>query len=333
MIKGKKLFVYFSLAILLTFFCFILSLSLGYSKLDLLDVLKVLTGQAPSGTVLIIRNIRLPRILVCLFAGASLAISGQLLQTLTRNPLADSGILGINTGAGMVVALMISYTDLLKLSFLNFMPFLATLGGIATILFVYLISFKKGQGTRPNRLIVAGIGVSTMLSSTMVAIVGNLDRYKVDYIASWLSGRITGDNWQTIWVISPFFFVLWLLVYLHSNQLNILNLNEQTALGLGIALQKERILILLLSTGLAALSVLLVGNVTFVGLVAGHITRKLVGSNHRISLPFAMLVGMMLLLIADTIGRVLLVGTGIPTGIVVSIIGAPYFLYLMRQTK
>lgn len=333
MMKGKNLWLYFLGAIILTALLFILSLSLGYSRLGIKDVLDVLLGQAPSSTVLIIGTIRLPRIIVCVLAGASLALSGQLLQTLTRNPLADSGILGINAGAGMVVALIISFTDLLQSNTLAFMPLLAVLGGGLTILFVYLVSYKRHEGISPNRLILAGIGVSTMLSSTMVAIVGNIDRYKVEYMANWLAGRITGDNWQTIAILFPILVLLWIATYSLSAKLNILNLNDQAAKGLGINLPRERFTILFLSTCLAALSVILVGNITFVGLVSGHITRKLVGSNHRISLPFSMLIGIVLLLVSDTIGRVFLVGTGIPTGIIVSIIGAPYFLYLMKQTK
>ncbi|MFC3927133.1 FecCD family ABC transporter permease [Streptococcus caprae] len=307
------------------------SLAFGYSKSSLWDVIEVLIGRANSGTVLIITRIRLPRILACLLGGASLALAGLLLQTLTRNPLADSGILGINAGAGMVIACVISYWSVESRSVILALPFFAMLGGILTIMVVYLIARKKNHGISPIRLIITGVGISSMLSGTMVSIVGNIDRYRVDYIVSWLSGKVSGDDWTTLTMIAPLLIILWGLAYSRSRSLNIMNLNEQTALALGLQLQKERLITLSLATALAAISVVLVGNITFVGLVTGHIARKWLGGDHRLTMPASMILGMVLLLIADTIGRVLLVGTGIPTGLIVSCIGAPYFLYLMSR--
>ncbi len=323
----------FIILILLLFCILIVSLSIGDSSFSIVEVLKVIIGKASSAMNLIITRIRLPRILASTIGGASLALSGMLLQTLTRNPLADSGILGINTGAGMVIALVISYANIENHAVITFLPFLAMLGGCLTIFLVYMIARKKNHGISPVRLIITGVGVSTMLSGTMVSIVGNINQYKVDYIVSWLSGRVSGGNWTTLSIITPLLILLWVLTYSRSHSLNIMNLNEQTALALGLNLQRERFVTLVLATGLSALSVVLVGNITFAGLVAGHITRRFLGSDHRVSLPASMLVGSIILLTADTIGRVLLVGTGIPTGIVVSVIGAPYFLYLMLKMK
>ena len=144
--------------------------------------------------------------------------------------------------------------------------------------------------------------------------------------------KVSGGNWQTLMILAPLLLVTWLLTYSRSYALNIMSLNEETAIALGLNLKRERLYTLILSTALAALSVVLVGNITFIGLLAGHITRQLLGSDHRISLPSSLLIGMIIFLIADTIGRVCLVGTGIPTGLVVAVIGAPYFLYLMIKT-
>lgn len=311
----------------------IVSLSIGDSKSSILDVLQSLTGQASGGTRLIILNIRLPRILACLLGGGSLALSGLLLQTLTRNPLADSGILGINAGAGMVIALFISYGLMETSASVYAMPFLAMLGGFLTILVVYLIARNRNASISPVRLIITGVGISTMLSSLMVSIVGNIDRYKVEYMVNWLSGRVSGGDWGKISLLGPLLILLWLVTASRYKSLNILGLNEQTAMALGLNIQKERVITLLLATSLASISLVLVGNITFVGLVAGHIARRLVSSKHQFSIPAALLIGMIVLVIADTLGRVLLVGTGIPTGIIVSLVGAPYFLYLMYQEK
>ena len=310
----------------------LLSLSMGYARSSFLDVIDLILGQSSSAITFIMTTIRLPRIIACLFGGASLALAGMLLQTLTKNPLADSGILGINTGAGFMIALVIGYLDMTSASDISLLPFMAMLGGIATIATVYLMARKKNHGISPTRLIVTGVGVATMLSGVMVSITSTLSPDKMDYIISFLSGKVSGATWENIALFAPF-VLLWLITYSRSRYLNIMALNEQTALALGIDLKRERLITIILSTALAALSVVMIGNITFVGLVAGHITRRFMGGDHRIILPFGMMTGMILLLIADTIGRVLLVGSGIPTGLIVSCIGAPYFLWLMSKTK
>lgn len=317
----------------LLFVTIIIALSLGYSSKSFSDVLQTLTGQASQATSFIITKIRLPRVIACLIGGASLALSGLLLQTLTRNPLADSGILGINTGAGLMVAIVVSLVDDNSPGVFASMPFFAMLGGGITILVVYLISLKGHLGIHPVRLIITGVGISTLLSGVMISLTSRLNENKVTYVVNWLSGKITGDDWTSIALIAPFMLIIWGLVYSRSRQLNIMALNEQTALALGLNLQKERLINLVLSTGLAALSVVILGNITFIGLLAGHLARRLFGGDHRVIIPATMLCGMILLCLADTIGRSLLVGTGIPTGIVVSIIGTPYFLYLLSKSE
>ena len=311
----------------------LLSLSMGYARSSFLDVIDLILGQSSSAMTFIMTTIRLPRIIACLFGGASLAISGMLLQTLTKNPLADSGILGINTGAGFMIALVIGYLNITSASAISLLPFMAMLGGIATIATVYLMARKKNHGISPTRLIVTGVGVSTMLSGVMVSITSTLSPDKMDYIISFLSGKVSGATWENISLFAPIFVLLWIITYSRSRYLNIMALNEQTALALGLDLKRERLITIILSTTLAALSVVMIGNITFVGLVAGHITRRFMGGDHRIILPFGMMTGMILLLVADTIGRVLLVGSGIPTGLIVSCIGAPYFLWLISKTK
>lgn len=328
--RFKRIFV---ILILVTLFLTLLSLSLGSSHLTLGTVIKTFFGQTDTKTKLIVLSIRLPRILTTLVAGASLATSGLLLQTLTRNPLADSGILGINAGAGLIIALAISVFNTTEPQFIALVPLMAMLGALATVMIVYIISQKPNHDIDPIRLIITGVGLSIMISGLMVSIIGNIDRFKVDYIINWLSGQVSGDNWQTLTLISPLLIILLGLSYSRSRSLNIMTLNEQTATALGLNLQKERLITLLLSTSLASLSVIMVGNITFVGLISGHISRRFVGGNHLVLFPITILMGMLILLIADTIGRVFLVGTGIPTGLVVSLIGAPYFLYLMKSSK
>ena len=310
---------------------FLISLSIGYANSSFSDVMDVVSGRASSSTLLIIGRIRLPRIFASMIGGASLALAGLLLQTLTRNPLADSGILGINAGAGLVVALFVGLSSTISPTLLDTLPLFAMIGGGLTIFLVYWIARKKLYGIHPTRLIITGVGISSMLSGIMVSLISRLDDFKMEYIVQWLSGRVNGGDWKTIAIYTSLLLIVWLATYSRCRSLNIMNLNDQTAMALGLHLQRERRIVLVLATALASLSVILVGNITFVGLIAGHIVRKWLGNDHRIIIPASMIIGSLILLIADTIGRVLLVGTGIPTGIIVSLIGAPYFLWLLKQ--
>lgn len=321
----------FLLLFLLLVLAFLLSLSVGYANSSFQDVVDVLTGTATEKTVLIISKIRLPRIVVTMIGGASLALAGLLLQTLTRNPLADSGILGINAGTGLIVSIMVGIGATDQPILLTLMPLFAISGGLLTIVLVYGMARRKDGRLQPIRLVITGVGVSSLLSGIMVSVISRLDDFKMAYIVQWLSGKVNGGDWPTITCYAPLFLITWLLVYLHSHRLTILSLNDQTAISLGLDLQKERAKTLALATVLASLSVVFVGNITFVGLVAGHISRKWLGNDHRTLVPASMGIGMLLLLIADTIGRIALVGTGIPTGIILAIIGAPYFLWMMYQ--
>ncbi|HEL0021735.1 TPA: iron ABC transporter permease [Streptococcus equi subsp. zooepidemicus] len=306
----------------------IISLSIGDSSMSPLEVIRVLFGKSTAAMTLIITNIRLPRILAACIGGGSLALSGLLLQSLTRNPLADSGILGINAGAGMAITLVISYSTSDSLISRQWLPLMTISGAMATIVLVYLLSLSHGR-INPIRLIVTGVGVSSMLSSLMIAFVGNVNRYKVDYVIHWLSGQLTGDDWSKLSIVAPLLGITWLLAFSQAYKLNIMALNDEASMALGFKLHQYCTIVLALSAILSALSVILVGNITFIGLIAGHTSKRLVGANHRLSLPVSLFIGMILLLLADTIGRVYLVGSNIPTGILVSIIGAPYFLYLM----
>lgn len=329
----KKTYLIFILLLLSLGLLLLISLSIGDSRFSLQDPIDVISGRASSAIRLIVVKFRLPRILASLLGGASLALSGLLLQTLTRNPLADSGILGINAGAALTMAFFIAFGLLDQTGSILYLPFLATLGGLATIFLVYLAARKKHQAASPVRLIITGVALSTMLSGLTIPLVGNIDRYKVDFMLKWLSGTYTGDNWPTLAVLTPVLVLLWLLTFIRWKNLNILALNEETALALGLNLGRERLISLLLATALTGCSLLLVGNITFVGLVTGHIARRLLTAKHQWTIPAVLILGMLLLLAADTLVRFLLVGRDIPTGILVSVIGAPYFLYLMYQTQ
>ena len=218
-------------------------------------------------------------------------MSGVLLQTFTRNPLADSGTLGINAGAGVIITLAISKLEVTDPFYIRYLPFIATFGGMMTVALIYLISHQKGQAISPVKLIIAGVTLSTILSSSMIAITGRVNQNKLTYVVSWLAGKITGNNWESLAIAGPFLLLFWLLTYLRSHKLNILSLNDETALGLGLHLKRERQITLLLASALVAFSLSLAGNIVFIGMLASHISKRFLPSDHRLLFPAAMLLG------------------------------------------
>ncbi|HFU4203389.1 TPA: FecCD family ABC transporter permease [Streptococcus suis] len=322
--KNKGLFLLFSLLLILLS---LLSVIVGYSKLGLTDLLATMTGHATAATQLIFLKIRLPRLLVSILAGGALASSSHLFQTLTRNPLADSGILGVNAGAGLLLTLALTW----NISTPTLQPLLALAGGFMATGLVYLLAYKKGNGLEPTRLVLTGVGLASLFSSCMISLMVRFDRYKLDSIIGWLSGRYVGDDWQTISLVGPSLLLICVFSILRFQTLNILQLDSSLGIGLGLNRKRENLIALLLATSLASLSSLLVGNTAFIGLLAGHLAKQLVGKQHQYSLPLSFLIGSILMIMADILARSFLVGTGIPTGLVVIVIGAPYFLYLLKQ--
>lgn len=319
------------LLLLLVLIASFLSLAMGDMEIDFQGLFQYFKGTASSQTRFILQEIRLPRTLVSLLAGASLGLSGALLQTYTRNPLADSSTLGINAGVGLVLTLALTQLNLTDPFFIRFLPFFAIPGGLATVALASFLSHQKGQGIHPIKLIIAGVTLSTILSSSLIAITGQVNTQKLNYVVTWLAGRMTGNNWESLAIATPILIILWGFSYSQARPLNLLQLKDETAIGLGLPLKQKRRLLLLLASALVAFSLSLAGNITLVGLLASHISQILFPPDHHWRLPASMLTGTLLLLTADTLTRTYLVGSNIPTGITLTLIGTPYFLYLLRK--
>ncbi len=211
------------------------------------------------------------------------------------------------------------------------LPIAAFLGALVTATAIYLFSYDRVQGLQPIRLILTGVGFSMALSGIMVILISSTRREKVDFIAKWLAGNIWGTDWIFVYSLLPWLLVLIPLTFYKANKLNLLALNEPVAIGVGVAIEKERIQLLLTAVALAAAAVSVTGGISFIGLMAPHIARALVGPRHQFFLPIALLLGGWLLAFADTIGRNIAGPDGVPAGIVVALIGAPYFIYLLLK--
>lgn len=309
----------------------VIGMSWGYSSLSAKRLLPVLLGQGTFKEDFILFSVRLPRIFITVLAGMLLALSGSILQSVTRNDLADPGIIGINSGAGIAVAVFFLYAPLEAGSLAYMLPLAALLGSLVTAALIYLFSYSRTRGLDPIRMVLVGVGFSMALSGVMIVIISSAERTKVDFIAKWISGSIWGTDWPFIWALLPWLLVLLPIALLRAGRLDLLALNEETAIGLGVRMEKERLTLVLVAVAAAASAVSVTGGIAFVGLMAPHIAKALVGPRSSLFIPVAVLLGGWLLLVADTIGRNLVDPDGIAAGIMVSLIGVPYFVYLLLK--
>jgi iron complex transport system permease protein len=318
-------------AILLLIAVFIISVATGFASLTPSELFRTIMGQGTPRENLILFEFRLPRIIVAILAGMGLAVSGAILQSITKNPLSDPGILGINAGAGLMVVVYIMFFTVETTSFLYVLPLFALFGGMLTAFVIYIMSYIKGEGVEPTRLVLVGVGLAAALYGATLTLSTRLDMEDYSFMANWMAGRIWGDDWTFVLSLLPWILLLIPYTMFKSNVLNTLNLHENVSVGVGVNVSRERISLIMVSVALASASVAVSGGIAFVGLMAPHIARSLVGPRHQVFLPVAALIGGILLLAADTIGRVVLDPSGIPAGIIVTIIGAPYFMYLLAR--
>lgn len=331
MSSRKKTISPFILATSLLVAVFVISMATGQVSLSVTQLGRTLIGQGTDIENLILFEFRLPRILVTILAGMGLAVAGAILQSITNNPLSEPGILGINAGAGLMVVVYILFFTAEPTTFLYLLPLFALLGGILAAMVTYLLAFKKGEGANPIRIILIGVGMAAAMNGAILTLSTRLPEEQHDFFANWIAGRIWGDDWTFVLALLPWLTVFLPIVMSKANVLNILHTNDQVAIGLGINVERERLILLFIAVALASASVSVTGGIAFVGLIAPHLARAWVGHSFQLLLPIAAFLGGTLLLLADTIGRVLLDPSGIPAGVIVSVIGTIYFLYLMMK--
>ncbi len=273
----------------------------------------------------IIWNIRFPRNLIGAMVGANLAVSGAILQSVMKNPLADPQIVGVSAGAGLAgVAILVIFPQ-----FDYIVPFVAFFGALGAALAVYALAWKNG--IRPTRIILAGVAVAAFLGSGISALlVFYGDR--VQGALLWLVGGLSGRSWPQAEVLFPYTIIGLILAFIGAKKLTILSLGDETAKGLGLEVEKTRFLMTAVAAFLAAGAVSISGLIGFVGLVVPHVARIFIGSDYRFLLPGSAFLGATVLVISDTVGRVIFSPIEIPVGIIMAFFGAPFFLYLLRRT-
>ncbi|MGK5507041.1 FecCD family ABC transporter permease [Brevibacillus formosus] len=331
--KRNRAFAVMTILAILIFIAFIISMNTGYIRLSPIDLLMTLIGSGTDKQSLILFEFRLPRIVISLLIGAGLAVSGCIIQGISRNALAEPGILGINAGAGLMVMLFISFYPSTSVAPVFLLPVLALLGASVTAALIFVLSYKRHKGLSPTRIVLTGIAVAAGMSAAMIVLTLKLSPDKYQFVATWLAGSIWGTNWKFVLSLLPWIVLLIPYVFYKARVMNVLNLGEELAKGLGAPVAKEQLKLLAAAVGLAASCVAVSGGIGFVGLVGPHLARRLVGPKHEMLLPTSALTGALLVIVADTIGRWIMQPSEIPTGIVVAVIGAPYFLYLLARSK
>ncbi|CQH64196.1 ABC-type transport system permease protein (plasmid) [Halobacterium hubeiense] len=303
------------------------------------ELMRTVTGfqgelpELATGT-LIVWNIRLPRVVVAVFVGMNLAVSGAIFQAVTRNELASPFILGVSSGAGLMILLSLVVFSSLS----TVLPLVAALGGMAAFLIVYLIAWKNG--TSPVRLVLAGVIVSTVFQSLQTAMFFFADDLGVVQTAiQWTTGSLTGVGWAQVRMALPWTIISMFLAALSSRQMNVLLLGEQTAKSLGVSVERVRFALSSIAVLAAAASIAVAGIVSFVGLIVPHLVRNIVGTNYKKLVVGCLFAGPALMVGADVgarLGMMVVTGTNggqLPVGIVTGLVGGPYFLYLMRKKQ
>lgn len=300
------------------------SLVSGAVKVSIPDIVRVLDGSETGKARDIIWNVRLPRTLIAAIIGVNLSLAGALLQGVMRNSMADPHVIGVSSGAGLfgvgVLVLLPAHGYLVT-------PF-AFAGALGASILIYALAWRNG--VRPGRLILAGVAVSAFFSS---GISGLLTFYsdRVDGALLFLVGGLSAKSWPDLRLLLPYSAAGVAIALLLAQRMNIMSLGDSDARGLGLHVERTRLLITAAAALLSASAVSVAGLLGFVGMIVPHAARMMVGSNYRHMLPASALLGIAVLTIADTLARILFAPVELPVGIVMGAVGAPFFLYLLRK--
>lgn len=325
MISTRKKILSFVITAVGLLALFLLAVNTGSLKVSPVELFKGLFIEY-NPNIATIFDLRFPRIFIAMLGGAAIAVSGVLLQAVMKNPLADPGIIGISSGASLTAVLITAFFP----SLFFFTPLFAFIGGMIAFLLVYGLSYKGGLS--PLRIILVGVAVNAMFTGLMSAFnSGTGSNYSG--VASIVNANITMKTWddfRTLLIYSVIGLIASLFV---TGQCNLLALEDKTARSLGVNVTRSRIVISVIAVLLAGIATAVIGPISFLGLIVPHIARLLVGSNHKVLIPYTVLLGAFTLLLADTLGRTIAAPYEISASIIMSVIGGPFFIILLRRSK
>ncbi|WP_226672860.1 FecCD family ABC transporter permease [Rossellomorea aquimaris] len=305
---------------------FLVSVTFGAAETTVKDVFHALTFSAEGDKITILQEIRFPREVAAIVVGASLAVSGAIMQGMTRNPLADPGLLGLTAGANASLAIALAFIPSISYYWIMIACFI---GSAAGALMVFGISSMKRGGFSPFRIVLAGAAVSAFLFAIAEG-VGLFFKLSKD-VSMWTAGGMIGTTWSQLQVIVPFIVIGILVALFFSRQLTILSLNEEVAVGLGQRTAFVKGVLFIVIVLLAGAAVALVGNMVFIGLMIPHMVRAVVGTDYRFIIPISSLFGASFMLLADTLGRTINSPYETPVAAIVAMMGLPFFLFIVHK--
>ncbi len=331
--------------VLVLFVTIVFALNIGFAPISFQEILTILGKNIPflngfinSSSVsatneAIIMQIRLPRILAGALVGAGLAAAGVVYQGIFRNPMADSYVLGASAGASVGYTLSILYvTTTVSIIGLGTAQIVAFLFAVTTVFIVYFMS-RVGNKVPTTTLLLSGIVVNIFLLSMETVLELNAGT-QLQGIVAWISGAgFSNAVWTQVWMVLPFVLVGTIIVYFFTRDLNMLAMGDDTALHLGVDTEKVRRILLAVASLITAAGVCISGVIGFVGLIIPHMTRLIIGPDHRILLPTSIIVGAIFLVLCDAVARVVTGASELPVGVITAIVGTPFFIYLLRRRK
>ncbi|MBS7008816.1 FecCD family ABC transporter permease [Anaerostipes sp.] len=316
---------------------FVGALMYGSYSMTAGDVLRTLFGKGDGMQNIAVFDLRLPRAVTAILVGAALSVSGCILQSVTKNELAEPGIIGINAGAAMAVVLLVSaqnsvYYSAIGMQTVLLMPVAAAAGAFISFLCIYFLARENGS-VKPVKMILAGIGVNTGINALITLYQLNMSKGDYNQALAWIGGSLWGSSWIYAAVTAPIILILTGVVFYKNRILDVMDLGDEMAVGLGVSAERERKVLLVLAVCLAACATSVAGNIAFAGLIGPHLAKRLVGPVHRRQIPAAACISSILVLGADTLARTLFSPLEIPAGIMISLVGVPYFIYLLMKER
>ena len=311
------------LLILLAVLC-LLSIAVGSAGYSIPEILEAVFREEKSPIKTIVVNLRLPRVILAILIGASLAAAGALLQSVMRNPLADPGTIGVSAGAGTAATTILLLFPNLTAS----VPLFAFGGAALACVLIYTMAWK--EGVDPTRIILSGVAINSVLGAYN-SLLQLMNSDSLEGVLAFMNGSLSGRSWYQVRLLAVYAAVGLVLAFLCIKSANALQLGDEMAKSLGVKVNGSRVLLSGVAAFLAASTVSVAGMIGFVGLVVPHIARILVGSDYKAMLPTSVVLGAVVLLAADTVGRTIVPGMEIPVGIVMAVCGGPFFLYLLRK--